>query len=297
MAKYSELCTADNALLGLGRGACGKVLGYDKRFFLTPKGFEFADLAEATSKSVWDAAIEGGELFPFPEVQELEPQNVEASFYESPAGATFKTKKEKRKTLYKFIENISVHAAMKSYDSQAWNVFFITEKGYLRGHMKSNGKIEGLPLSILYVNAQETALIGDKPEESPVVLEFSDVDDWDKEYFVTKMASNFLMDLEAPYELNLNPSVGTAGATIVFDINVMTGVGTPVDGLVLADFELKDAAGTVITIDTVTADGTIAGKYTVTATNAMTSGTIGLAGVVVKTDILYQGAAQLVTTA
>lgn len=296
MSTYSELCAADNALLGLGRGSCGKVLGYDKRFFLTRTSFSFANVAAAKLETNWDAGIDAQNIFPFPEVQELEPQNVEASFYETPSGATYKTKDEKRKTLYKFIENISVHAAMKSYDGQEWNVFYITEKGYLRGHTQADGTIKGLPLSTLYVNAQETALIGDAPNQSPVILEFKDVNHWDKEYFVVKLENNFLIDKEAPYELDLNPETATTGATFVFDINVKTGDGTAVDGLLLADFVLIDAAGLVVTIDTVTPDGTIAGKYTVTATDTMTEGTIGLDGVVDKTDIKYQAAAEPVSS-
>lgn len=288
MANYSELCAADNALLGLGRGSCGKVLGYDKRFYLTKTDFSFASPLAAQTESNWDAAITAKNLFPFPEVQELEPQNVEASFYETPAGATYKTKKEKRKTQYKFIENISVHAAMKSYDSQEWNVFFLTEKGYLRGNMQADGTVKGIPLANFFVNAQETATIDSNPEQSPVILEHNNVDDWDKDYFVVKMESSWLMNLEAPYELDLNPETATAGATFVFDINVKTGDGTAVDGLLLADFELKDAAGDVVTIDTVTPDGTIAGKYVVTATDVMTSGTFYIKDVVTKGDIEYQ---------
>lgn len=294
---YSELCAADNALLGLGRGSCGKVLGYDKRFFLTKTTFKFADANAAKVEANWDAGIESQDIFPFPVVEELESANVEATFYETPAGATYKTKKERRKTSFKFIENISTHAAMKSYDGQAWNVFFMTEKGYLRGHTAADGSITGIPLETFWCNAQETATIDSNPEQTPVMLDFVDVDDWDINYYAVKLTNNFLANKEAPYELYTNPETATAGATFVFDINVVTGDGTAVDGLLLADFELiNDADGAVVTIDSVTPDGSIAGKYTVTATSTMTSGTIGLDGVVSKTDVLYQSKATPVSS-
>lgn len=289
---YSELCAADNALLGLGRGSCGKVLGYDKRFFLTKTDFSFASPEAAKTESNWDAGIDAQNIFPFPVVEELEPANVEAAFYETPAGATYKTKKERRKTIFKFIENISVHAAMKSYDGQSWKVFFMTEKGYLRGHTAADGTITGLPLDTFWCNAQETATIDSNPEQSPVQLDFTDVDDWDVNYFVAKLENNFLANKEAPYELLLTPSSVSAGASFAFTLDVQTGDGTAVDGLLVADFELiDDATGQPVTIDSVTPDGSIAGRYAVTATSAMTSGTIGLAGVVTKTDIKYQAKA------
>ena len=297
MSQYSELCTADSALLGLGRAACGKVLGYDKRFFLTKPTFSFASAAAAKLEANWDAGIDSKDIFPFPEVQELESQNVEATFYETPAGSTFKTKTEKRKTQYKFIESIGTHAAMKSYSDREWNVFFITEKGYLRGNMQSNGTVKGLPISNFFVNAQETATIDSNPEQTPVVMEFEDVDDWDRDYYAAKISDSFLLNLAAPYELFLNPVVGTAGTTVVFIINVRTVDNVAVDGLLVGDFVLKDATGTAVTIDSATADGTIEGKYTVTATDTMTSGTIEIKDVVTKADVKYQSVPYAVTTA
>lgn len=286
---YSELCAADTALLGLGRGDCGKVLGYDKRFFLTKSDFSFATADAAKVSANWDAGVAAKNIFPFPEVVELESQNTEATFYETPSGATFKTKKERRKTQFKFIENIALHAAMKSFDGGAWKVFFLTEKGYLRGHVKADGSVEGLPLSQFYVNAQETSTIDSNPNQTPVVMEFEDVDHWDKEYYAALLTDSFLNNLEGVYELDLKPATATAGATFVFVLDVATKTSNvAVDGLLLADFELKDAAGDVVVIDSATPDGTIAGRYTITATDTMTAGTIGINGVVTKVDIYYQ---------
>lgn len=286
---YSELCSADTALLGTGRGNCGKVLGYDKRYYLAKPGFTFADAAAAKLEANWDAAVEAKNIIPFPEVVELEPQNVEATFYETPSGTSYKTKKEKRKTMYKFIENIANHAAMKSYDDQAWEVFFLTEKGYLRGNTLSDGRVRGLPLSSFYVNAQETSTIDSNPEQTPTMMEFKNVDDWDKDYFVAKITDSWLVNLEGIYELQITAQTATAGATFVVVVDIATaGDNVAVDGLLLGDVELFDAAGVEVTIDSLTPDGTVAGRYTVTATDVMTSGTFGLKGVVTKVDVLYQ---------
>lgn len=286
---YSELCAADTALLGTGRGNCGKVLGYDKRYFLAKPGFTFADADAAKLEANWDAAVAAKNIYPFPEVVELEPQNVEATYYETPSGKTFRTKVERRKTMYKFIENIANHAAMKSYDNQGWDVFFLTELGYLRAHTNEDGSVRGLPLSNFYVNAQETSTIDSNPEQTATMMEFNNVDDWDKEYFVAKISGQWLLNLEGIYELQLKPATATAGATFVFEVDIATaGDNVAVDGLVVGDVELFDAAGAEVTIDTLTPDGTVAGRYTVTATDAMTSGTFGLKGVVTKADILYQ---------
>lgn len=295
---YSELCAADNALLGTGRGNCGKILGYDKRYYLAKPGFTFASPDAAKIEANWDAAIEAKNIFPFPEVVELEPQNAEATFYETPSGKTFKTKSEKRKTQFKFIENIANHAAMKSYDDQAWEVFFLTEKGYLRGNSHSDGKVGGLPLSSFYVNAQETSTIDSNPEQTPTVMEFNDVNDWDKDYFVVKITESWLLNIEGIYELNCVPTLpATAGATFVFTVDIVTaGDNVGVDGLLLADTILLDAAGVDVTIDSLTPDGTVAGRYVVTATDTMTEGTFGIRGVVTKVDVYYQSQPVAVTS-
>ena len=98
-----------------------------------------------------------------------------------------------------------------------------------------------------------------------------------------------MMNLEGIYELQISSEQATAGATFVVVVDIATaGDNVAVDGLLLADVELFSSAGAEVTIDSLTPDGTVAGRYTVTATDAMTAGTFGLKGVITKTDVLYQ---------
>lgn len=284
MANYSELCTAAGDLLGTGRGTCAKSLGADIRFFITEDAFQNTG-ANLKLQATWTAGIAAGTVFPFPEVMEIEPQNIEAAYYETPSGSTFKMKNEKRKTMYKFVENIVTHSGMKSYSDRGWKIWFYTKNGYLRGHTLSADLYQGLSVSNFFVNAQETATF-DAVEQTPVVVEFEDVNDWDEEFAVLQPSFN-MMDLEGAYECSLAIGSISTGATLVVPTTVtLKGSNTVVSGLAKTDFTLLDSAGAAILIDS--AVESPSGTYAVTATSVVVTGTIELADVVTVSSSYYQ---------
>jgi len=291
---YSELCTPSGELLGTGRGTCAKSLGADIKFILTDESVK-GTAAQVNSESFWTDAIKAGTAHPFPEVVEIEPQNVEAAYYEAPSGATFKTKNETRKTMYKFIENIVTHSGMKSYSDRSWKVWFYTKNGYLRGHTISDDLYEGLDISTFYVNAQETPTF-DAVEQTPVVMEHNEVDDWDKEFFVGRPDFN-MMNLEGVFQTSVKfISATQVTGTLTVNISVdVSATNSALVGLVLANFKLVDASGLTVTIDSVveSPDGT----YAIVATDAATSGTIALNGIVtVGTDNYQSNTLSFVTS-
>jgi len=284
MANYSELCTASGDLLGTGRGTCAKSLGADIRFFITEDAFQNTG-ANLKLQATWTAGIAAGTVFPFPEVMEIEPQNIEAAYHETASGSTFKMKNEKRKTMYKFVENIVTHASMKSYSDRGWKVWFYTKNGYLRGHTLSADLYQGLAVSNFFVNAQETATY-DAVEQTPVVVEFEDANDWDEEFVVLQPSFN-MMDLEGAFECSLAIGSISTGATLVVPTTVtLKGSNTVVSGLAKEDFTLLDSAGATISITSATESPS--GTYAVTATSAVITGTIELADVVSVSTTYYQ---------
>ena len=286
MSNYSELCVADSDLLGTGVGNCAKSLGPDVRFFLAEKTFT-GTAAQLKTQAYWEAAIVAKTVIPFPLATEIEGQNVEAAYFEASSGVTFKTKAEKRKTAFTFIENIVVHSGMKSHSERGWNVWFYTEKGYLRCHTKGIDSYEGLKLSNFFVNAQTTQNFSD-PSTTPVIMEFNDVDDWDMEFGVLQPDFD-MKDLEGVFQAGavVNSATSAAGTLTVNTAITVKGTNSALSGLLLADFELKDASGVVVTIDSATEVGAT-GVYAIVATDAAVAGTIALDAVVTVGSDNYQ---------
>lgn len=295
MSNYSELCVADSNLLGTGVGNCAKSLGPDIKFFLAESTFT-GTAAQLKTKAYWDAAILAGTVIPFPEVMEIEAQNVEAAYFESSSGATFKTKEEKRKTMFQFIENIVVHSGMKSHADRQWNVWFYTGKGYLRCHTKGVDSYEGLKTSNFFVNAQTTQNFSD-PSHTPVIIEFNDVNDWDMEYGVLQPDFD-MKDLEGVFQADIIVGASTqlTGTLTVGITATVKGNNAALSGLVVGDIALYDESGVLVTVDSVTETGTT-GVYTVVATDDATTGTIGLLNVVTIGTDNYQSSLNAFTTA
>ena len=295
MSNYSELCQADSDLLGTGVGNCAKSLGPDIKFFLSEDTFT-GTAAQLKTKTYWDAAIIAKTVIPFPDVQEIEAQDVEATYFESAAGSSYLVKEEKRKTMFQFIENIVAHSGMKSYANRGWNIWYYTEKGYLRCHTKGVDSYEGLKASRFYVNAQTTQNFSD-PAHTPVIIEQNDVDDWDMEFGVLQPDFD-MKDLEGVKQTSIVVnSASTSGTVATLSITAtVKGTNAILSGLAVADIEWKDESGTVVDADSVTETGT-SGVYVVVVTDDATTGTIGLDGVVtIGTDNYSSTANAFVTS-
>lgn len=282
---YSELCTASGELLGTGRGTCAKSLGGDIKFFLADSSFTGTS-AQLKTKAYWTAAIAAGTVIPFPKVMEIEPQNVEAAYYEAPSGDSFKTKNETRKTMFKFIENIVTHSGMKSYSDRSWYVWYYTKNGYLRGHTIDTDSYQGLLSSNFYVNAQETATF-DAVEQTPVIIEQDNVDDWDMEFAVIQPDFD-MRDLEGVFQTRLTVLSATQ-LTGTLTVNVkleVEGSNSALTGVLPADFKLVDESGVTVTVDS--AAESPSGTYAVVATDDATAGTIALNGNISIGSDLYR---------
>ena len=290
---YSELCTSSGELLGTGRGTCAKSLGPDQKFFLADSTFT-GTAAQLKTKAYWTAAIKAGTVIPFPEVMEIEPQNVEAAYYESPSGSSFKMKNEKRKTMFKFVENIVTHSGLKSHSDRSWYVWFYTKNGYLRCHNIASDSFQGLLMSNFFVNAQETATF-DAVEQTPVICEHNDVDDWDMEFGVIQPDFD-MKDLEGVFQTQATFISGTqTTGTLTVNISVsVEGSNSALSGLLAADFLLKDESGITVTVDSATESPS--GTYAIVATDDATTGTIALSGNVTVGADLYKSNIETFTT-
>jgi len=285
MSNYSELCVEDSNLLGTGVGNCPKLLGPDVMFILSEDTLT-GTAAELKTKAFWDAKIKSKEAFIFPLVREVEPQNVEATYFEAGDGSSYLIKDEVRKTMYQFIENIVTHSGMKSYANRGWNIWYYTEQGYLRCHTKGVDSYEGLKASRFYVNAQTTQTFTDALH-TPVIIEQADVNDWDMEYGVIQPDFD-MKDLEGVFQADV-VEVSSTQVTGTLTVNIkvsVKGTNTPLAGLLPADFNLIDESGATVTVDT--AVESPSGTYAIVATDDATTGTIGLKDVVTIGTDNYQ---------
>ena len=109
----------------------------------------------------------------------------------------------------------------------------------------------------------------------PIVMEHDDVNDWDKEFYVTQPDFNML-DLEGIYQTKLTV-VSATQLTGTLTVNVslsVSGSNTALSGVLPADFTLVDASGTTVTVDS--AAESPSGTYTIVATDDATTGTLAL---------------------
>ena len=188
--------------------------------------------------------------------------------------------------MYKFVENIVTHAGVKSYSDRSWKIWFYTKNGFLRGHTLSADLYQGLAVSNFFVNAQETATF-DTVEQTPAVVEFEDVNDWDEEVVVLQPSFN-MMDLEGVYDTILTvSSAANPGAELTVVITLaLKGSNTALVGVLKAQLRLVDGSGNTITIDSAVESPN--GTYTVVATTAVTTGTIRILDVITVGSNYYQ---------
>jgi len=283
---YSELYVSAGELTGTAVGNNAKLLGADVRFFLADSSFS-GTAAQLKTEAYWTAAITAKTVIPFPLVQEVEPQDVEASYFESASGSSFETKKEKRKTMFKFIENVLTHSGLKTYANQSWYIWYYTEGGFLRCHNVGADSFKGLKSGRFFVNAQTTQTFSD-PSQTPVIIEQNDLDDWDLEFGIIQPDFD-MKDLEGVSQSRIvagSSSTTTGTLTITGVAVTISETNTGLSGLLVGDFILSDASGVAISLTSAAETGST-GVYTLVATTAAVAGTANLDGVATVGGVNY----------
>ena len=270
---YAQLCKPSVKLLGTGVGKCPKDLGAVTKLFLATEDFTNTE-ANLKLKATWDTAILAETVIPLPEVVEIEPQNVEAGYQELPNGETRRNKKERRKTAYKFAENIITHSGIKSYSDQQWYIWEYTQDGYLVCHDKGADSYEGFKSADFIVDAYSTQTFDAIPQTT-IRIEHDDVDDKDMEFGIIQPDFDMmLLNGAIQSDIVINSVVQDSGILTISISPKIKGEDKYLVGLLKSDFILKDINGNNITITS--AFESPSGTYTIIAIDNGLSGTIEL---------------------
>ena len=157
-------------------------------------------------------------------------------------------------------ENLCLHKNMFTHRRTNGRVFLRDQNGYLIGTLLSNGDFAGFSVALL--NTEKMKFNdGSVASESPVVVALASNIELDKNGEMFD-ASDFIEELYRIVDVELTIVGSPSSTSIVVDVTQVCD-GTPVSGLVVADFNLTDNDdGASHAISTATESATVPGRYT-----------------------------------
>jgi hypothetical protein len=210
----------------------------------TPKSFKIAaaDLDDpAAVKTAFQNALLAGEasrIYLYPRFYNTENQTEAQVRAQTPLGTSF-VRNGKYRFLHQMDIDITTHTAIATHRSTDGRVFYRDNEGNVWGTTLSNGDFAGFSFSLLSPENM-TPTDGTNPTLSGVFVELASPKEWNENgaalegAFVDEL--NRLADAE----------IATVGALSATDIVVKVTTAqddVSIEGLLPADFDLRDAAG------------------------------------------------------
>lgn len=261
-------CVVDKKNLGVTK--CTKIIGLPRYMIETPVDFKFTpeDMADLTTfRTALEALLYGpvgqrGYLWPFFHAFE----NVsEAAVRQETALADLHVRDGKYRFRFHIAADLCLHRAMFSHRATQGRYFIGDIEGDMYGTTDEDGNFYGFNISLL--NTEKLNISdGSVATTSPIYVVLSDNKELDRDG--GSLAVGQVINTTARLTDVTLTVVGTPSATSLVVSVAVTCDGTPVNGLVLADF-VKTGTGT---LDSVTE---VDGTYTFVATG-MGDGTIDL---------------------
>ncbi len=259
----------------------------------TPQGFVIpaATLASGTAAvlAYIQAALlvsTNARIFNWPGWSRVPEDNSEEEVYEDSALKIRAVRKGNYRWRFFVSENLCIHKAMQSHKRTSGRVFLIDVDGSIIGTKLSNGDFAGLSLALL--NPEKLRFATESEVSvSPVYVALSSPIEFDKSGFMFD-ASTFVNELYRIVDVDVTVVTITDAGDI--DVAVAsTCDGTPISGLVVADFTYLNASGVAVTITTATESASIPGQYKLTQTGDLfVDGTVNIKTPSVLTIKAYQ---------
>lgn len=276
-----DICDANgNAVKPTGTKG-QKFWGATVKYILAKENQSFANKEDFKSKAKHDEQKASKDIVYFFEVDTVENANTEPAFYESRINKE-RTKKASKIKKFKHELGICSHSALVSYeDSEYTRIYEITEKGYIVGIANDDRTIQGQSIKSFTVGLREEATF-EAIESTTVEVYYKDADELVNNHAVVSPDFD-AEDMEGVYGVYFNVTSASATELVV---EASTGC---CDGIVsnleLANWKFVKADGTD---QPITAASFADGSYTLTGTS-LVSGTLSLNGVIVQTNIMYDG--------
>ncbi len=271
-----EVCEEDKS--NIGKTKCIKVPQLFAAMIETPNGFELteANLADAaTLKGVLQNAIEnpvGTRIYKWPKFSRMEGKSEETKYVESPNG-TRKARDGRYRFLHFIQAALCVHKAMFSHTTTAGRLIYVDLEGNWLLTKKSNGAYAGVSIDLL--NAEKLKLsTGDDLTESPIYVSLANNLDIDENGYLFNFPSVY-EELEPLTDVDVTATHVAANATVQTVTVLNACDGTPITGLVQADFKILKSSDGTAQVPTAFADNGD-GTYTITKATSFVTGTIDL---------------------
>lgn len=225
-----------------------------KGIVLAVPGFSFDSFTDFSDQDKWNEYIADKKLFPVMEIKEIEPQNVEDGFYDTPDGEKIKLYDGQRGYILKVKYDLALHKILRTYSGKNWSVFKIDKANNVMGQTSDGTIVGGFELSLFDVSKQDNNISADTPAWTMITVQEAIVNEWDVDgiylnpswlalkldgvtnvVLTASAIASFAFTLTALYTDNSHLTTGGVANTAALT------------GRVAADFEIIDQTGTVLT--------------------------------------------------
>ena len=258
-------------------------LGELSRIVLVPHGFTFATTTAASLFANWvtaTKAVYGSRMYPLAVFKTLKDSSTKENYIKTPLGSIFGAK-----SIMMFDATVDINKASAleyrgALNGRNFDAFLIDINGNIAGYSPDGVKVQGMSLQLFRVEDQIFPSTGDLVS-TPLKFGFMDSKQWNNHGVVINPLNaangwNPNTDLEGIYSVDVAATNGTTTgvtATVVFGSTAVGDIDANINGLVVADFILKEG-GVTKTITSVSQN--VDGSYAIVATLATGSCTLDL---------------------
>lgn len=282
-------CNADGTNF-LNTGAIEQCLeGLTIRTAVAIPGFKFDSIEAAKNIDNWNAAIAAKQLFPLFEVEELASANTEDTVFEG-RSRQYITANGKKISTYSSFLGLCSYRALRSFNKKDVQLFEFTEdKGIIAVHTESDGSIKGQDV-VLNIGGRLPAT-ADRPPSVLVTINYKDRDQLELHGAILRPTWNPI-EIQGIFDVTLVQVAATSTSITFKAITGCAGGDTALSSLESTDIELLDNSGDPHVFSFVEADAD--GVMELTGTGFASGFTVGLDGVVIKTEGVYESPSVLV---
>lgn len=240
--------------------------------------FAFETAADARTKVAWDTAKESKDIIPLYLIEEFAAANTEQQMFEG-RHQDYITDEAVKGTTYNHIISDCSYEVIKSLKDAGYTRLFITlSDGKFTCEAQEDGSIKGEPISSYDVGILNDSEIGGKPQNADITVKF-------KDHAKSVLEPDFdLKQYEGIYDVDV-VQVSASATEIKVKVIPHCG-GSSIKSFEDGDFEVRDLTGAVESITFTPPDAD--GVYPLTGTDFATGFTVGLKGVVVQTEAMYE---------
>ena len=258
-------------LKNTGRPSCLTPEGLLKRILVTKSDFFFDISTARPTQADVQEAIQAGDAFMFAVVDEVEDKSSERQEYEASSGNSYTTRDAISGMRPVFTLSAYEFVNYLSFDNKQVRIFEFDHKEFLKGCKLdgSSDKFAGFATQRFDVENRTRPTDSSSVVQTPISIKYANPNEY-RENIMIMDDMSFLENVNSLLDVAIIATdEAVSGVTIQALVDA---TGSPVIGLVLADFQILDDTGTEVTPDGVTdnADGTYAvlaeltaGTYTV----------------------------------